>query len=142
MCGLTRGHPEDVEVLAESPSAVAILDRFGHRQGHTLVILRDHIESVAEVPWEAYASVQRLAWEGVRALSRALSPIRVYVAALGVSTPQPMSFPHHHVHLIPLYDGGEADRPAEVFTWANGVMVYEPGEAASLARSIKAAWGR
>jgi len=141
MCGLAAGHPADVEILAERPSAVAVLDRLSTRRGHVLVILRRHAESIGEMPWVEYAEVQRLAWEAARALERVLQPRRVFVAALGSAERLPMSFPHHHVHVLPLFDGGPADRPSEVLTWRHGVGLYAPGEARELGATLRRAWG-
>ncbi|MFO0591221.1 MAG: HIT family protein [Polyangiaceae bacterium] len=129
-------------VLAEDDVAIAMLDRFAARPGHSVVVLRRHVESIAELPWDEYAAVQRLAWETARALTAALSPVRVYVAALGATRRIPMSFPHHHVHVIPLTDGGEIDRPASVLTWSHGVHVFEPGEMEGFAERVRAAWPR
>lgn len=140
MCGLAAGHPADVEILAERRSAVAVLDRLGTRRGHLLVILRRHAESISEIPWAEYAEVQRLAWEAARALERALQPRRVFVAALGSAERLPMSFPHHHVHVVPLFDGGPADRPSEVLTWRHGVVLYAPEEAREIGAVLRRAW--
>jgi hypothetical protein len=46
----------------------------------------------------------------------------VFVAALGSAVQRPMSFPHVHLHVVPLADD---DRPADVFTWENGVYVFD-----------------
>lgn len=140
MCAAIAGQPRAREVLAENGAAAAMLDRFAARPGHVLIVLRRHVESVAALGWDEYAAVQRLAWEASRALTAALSPARVYVAALGATRRIATSFPHHHVHVIPLSDGGESDRPAQVLTWSNGVHVYEPGERAAWAERIRAAW--
>ena len=140
MCAIAAGFPGDVEVLASRPRAVAVLDRFASRRGHVLVVLRRHEESIAALPWDEYAEVQRLAWEAARAIERTLRPVRVFVAALGSAARLPMSFPHHHVHVIPLFDGDERDRPAEVLSWSTGVSVYEEGEANALAEALRGAW--
>jgi diadenosine tetraphosphate (Ap4A) HIT family hydrolase len=142
MCGLAGRHPADVAVLAEGRHAVVVLDRYATRRGHVLVVLRRHAEAVADLAWDEYADVQRLAWEASRALTRVLSPKRVFVAALGSPVRLPMSFPHHHVHVIPLFDGGEEDRPAAVLTWTRGVFVYDPDEVSELAASLRGAWER
>jgi diadenosine tetraphosphate (Ap4A) HIT family hydrolase len=111
------------------------------------VQVRMNVEAAAEIcgqptePWSEYVEVQRLAWEAARAMDRVLSPKRVFVAALGSAKPLPISFPHHHVHVIPLYDGGELDRPSEVLTWRNGVTLYTPEETAELGAALRAAWG-
>lgn len=140
MCGLAGGHPAEVAVIVERERAVAVVDRYATRPGHVLVVLRRHVEAVADLAWDEYAEVQRLAWEASRALTRVLSPKRVFVAALGAAVRLPMSFPHHHVHVIPTFDGGEDDRPAAVFTWTRGVLVYEPEEARELAGALRRAW--
>jgi diadenosine tetraphosphate (Ap4A) HIT family hydrolase len=140
MCGVAAGHGAEIEVLAEREGAVAVLDRYASRRGHVLVVLRRHAESITELGWEEYQGIQRLAWEAAQAVSRALRPKRVFIAALGSAERLPMSFPHQHVHVIPLFEGGEGDRPAEVFSWRRGVVVYEPEEARELATSLRAVW--
>lgn len=127
-------------VLAENAAAIATLDRFAARPGHVVVVLRRHAESLAELPWEEYSAVQRLAWEASVALQRLLAPVRIYVASLGAARRIHTSFPHHHVHVIPLGPGGESDRPADVLTWSHGVHVYERALATEWATSLRAAW--
>ena len=141
MCALVAGHPSDREVLAERPGAIAVLGRLVVRRGHVLVVLRRHVESIGAMPWSEYADVQRLAWEAACTLERGLRPRRVFVAALGSATQLPMSFPHHHVHVLPLFDGGEADRPSEVLTWRHGVSLYDGDEARELADTLRRDWG-
>jgi diadenosine tetraphosphate (Ap4A) HIT family hydrolase len=140
MCGMAAGHPPDLEILAERPAAIVVLDRLGVRPGHLLVILRRHAEMIGDIPWPEYAEVQRLAWEAACAVERALSPKRVFVAALGSAARLPMSFPHHHVHVLPLFDGGEGDRPSEVLTWRHGVLLYSADDARDLAVRLRDAW--
>jgi diadenosine tetraphosphate (Ap4A) HIT family hydrolase len=140
MCAVVARHGADLEVLAEREAAVAVLDRFAARPGHVLVVLRRHAERVGELSWAEYAAVQRLAWEAARVLEEALQPRRVYIAALGSADRRAISFPHHHVHVVPLPHGDERDRPAEVFTWARGVALYEPGEARAMAEALRRAW--
>ena len=142
MCALAAGHPSDVEVLAELPGAVAVLARIANRRGHVIVVLRRHAESIGAIPWSEYADVQRLAWETAGAMERALRPRRVFVAALGSAVQLPMSFPHHHVHVLPLFDGGDGDRPSEVLTWRHGVWLYAPEEARALADPLRQSWSQ
>jgi hypothetical protein len=44
------------------------------------------------------------------------------------------------VHVLPLYETGEGARPAHVFSWSAGVLVYEDEEARDLAARLRAAW--
>lgn len=139
MCAVAAA-PSPPGLVASNAAAVALLDRFAARPGHVVVVLRRHVEALAELPWDEYAAVQRLAWEAARALTRALAPRRIYVAALGAPRRIATSFPHHHVHVLPLAGDGEDNRPAEVLTWRNGVHVYEPGELEAFAARLRAAW--
>ncbi len=126
--------------LRETANAVAVLSRYAVRRGHVLVVLRDHREAIDELPAEDWLALSRLAWEATRALAAVLSPVRTYVAALGTVTQRANSFPHVHQHVVPLFDGGTSDRPAEVFTWQGGVLCYEPGEAEALTAQLRARW--
>jgi diadenosine tetraphosphate (Ap4A) HIT family hydrolase len=135
MCDAAR----DQEPIASSEHAIAVLDRFACRPGHVLVILRRHVEKLAELPWLEYAALQRLAYDVAGALDRVLAPRRIYVAALGSAVPLATSFPHVHLHVIPLVDGGEVDRPANVLTWANGMYVFEDGEEAAWRERLRGA---
>lgn len=140
MCALGDGFPPEAERLAESSRAVCVLDRFAARPGHVLVVLRRHVEQVASLSWDEYADVQRLSWEAARALDRAFSPRRIFVASLGAAKARVNSFPHHHVHVIPVDAGDERDRPASVLSWEHGVFVFGEGEARAMADAIRAAW--
>jgi histidine triad (HIT) family protein len=111
--------------LVASERAVAVLDRYACRPGHVLVVLRRHVESIATLEWSEYAELQQLAWRVARGLDRLFAPRRIFIAALGSAEPLAISFPHVHLHVVPLSDGGEADRPASVFTWSHGVYVFE-----------------
>jgi diadenosine tetraphosphate (Ap4A) HIT family hydrolase len=140
MCALVKRATRSAELLAESERGVALLDRFGSRPGHALVIAREHVEETTKLGWSTYAELQRLAYETTLALERALSPARTFVAVLGASETLPMSFPHFHIHVLPLYETGEGARPAHVFSWSAGVLVYEDDEARDLAARLRAAW--
>jgi len=121
MCELVRS----AEPIVASAHAVAILDRYAARPGHVLVVLRRHEEKIAGLAWPEYEAMHQLAWRLTRAIEATLSPRRIYVAALGSAVPLATSFPHVHLHVIPLSDGGESDRPANVFTWINGMYVFD-----------------
>ena len=140
MCALVRRARESAELLAENADGVVLLDRFGSRPGHAIVIARRHVEDTTALGWPVYAELQRLAYQTCAALERTLAPARTFVAVLGASAQLPMSFPHFHVHVLPLYETGEGARPAHVFSWSAGVLVYEDEEARELAARLRAAW--
>jgi len=141
MCRLIE--PDRVETLVfAAEHAVVVLDEYAATEGHLLIILRQHAESVAQLDWPMYSSVARLVWEAQGVLEAVLRPARVYTATLGAARELPMSFPHHHVHVIPVYETDERARPAHVFSWSSGVTRYEPGEAAALVARLRRAWPR
>lgn len=140
MCALVERSRACAELVRESEHGVVLLDRFGTREGHLIVISRAHVEHTHELGLDVYQDLQRLAYEGTRAVTRLLAPARVFIAVLGASIPLPMSFPHFHIHLLPVYETDERARPAHVLSWSAGVMVYEDHEAAELAERLRAAW--
>ena len=86
-----------------------------------------------------WAAASALAREAAIAAEGALDPARCYVAALGTSEAGlPMTFPHLHLHVIPVPDARL--RPREVLTWQNGVLDAEEAEWEALAESLRAAW--
>lgn len=141
MCALVADAPR-THVLCKTRKSVAVLARFGVRRGHLLVVLRRHVERFEDIGWPEWQDAQHLAWEAARAVESALGATRVYVASLGSVTQRPMTFPHHHLHVVPTYRGDRRDRPARVFTWQDGVVLQDEREAARLTRDIRAAWPR
>ena len=139
MCGLVACAPR-THVLARTRRSIAVLARFGVRRGHILVVMRRHVESWEELTAVEWKDAQGLAWIAARAVERALGASRVYVAALGSVVQRPMTFPHHHLHVVPTYRRDRRDRPAAVFTWQNGVVVHDEAEARVLSRELRAAW--
>ncbi len=137
MCAIASGEHDADLVVQRTAQGVVVVDRFAATRGHLMVVLPEHVEHVARLEWERYAALQRLAWESARALDALLAPRRIFVAALGASTPLSKTFPHLHLHVVPVYEEGEAGRPANVFSWSHGVWVYEKGEAAALASELR-----
>ena len=143
MCGLVDAYPSDVKVLAKTRHAIAVLSRYQLRRGHVLVLSRRHVETWKDVTWTEWRDVQRLAFEAARAIERAFDPVRVYAATLGANgRVAPTSFPHLHVHVVPIYEDDERGKPANVFTWRHGLSKPTAREANALQRALVAAWKR
>ena len=139
MCLLAEKRSAPAPVY-EDDQIVVVLDRFAAREGHLLVIARDHVEGLTELGWDKYSALQRVAFDAARAIEAVLTPRRFYVAALGAPQAVPMSFPHFHLHVIPLFEADDSARPARVFSWTDGVVVYEDHEACELADKLRRAW--
>lgn len=140
MCALVERASRSPELLAESERGVVMLDRFGSRPGHAIVIAKEHVEETTKLGFPTYAELQHLAYDAAVTLERVLSPVRTFVAVLGASAQLPMSFPHFHIHVLPVYETGEGARPAHVFSWSAGVLVYDDAEARELAARLRSAW--
>lgn len=139
MCALAEGR-DRMLVIAQEPAGSVVLDRFGNRAGHLLVIGRRHVARGTELGWPEYSELQRLAYQACQALESLLSPLRVYVAALGSQQELPMTYAHYHLHVVPVAEEGERGRPAQVFSWNEGVVTYTDAEAAELVTDVKRAW--
>jgi histidine triad (HIT) family protein len=138
ICALRDGAAGPRWTIAEGEHAIVLLSRYALRWGHALVAIRGHVENFSEVTDAAWAEASSLALRTARALERALSPRRVYVASLGAAAPDlPMSSPHLHLHVVPLHDPG--DRPSAVFTLSEGTYDGTAEEWAELRERLSAA---
>jgi diadenosine tetraphosphate (Ap4A) HIT family hydrolase len=99
--------PDAGRIAHASALAIAIRDGFPVSPGHTLVIPRRHVSSLAELMDEEAAAVWALLGEARRRLHAELRPEGYN---LGVNDGQAagQTVMHLHVHLIPRYRG---DRP-------------------------------
>jgi diadenosine tetraphosphate (Ap4A) HIT family hydrolase len=140
LCAIANGGAVPAP-LVETDRALVVLDRFGRRRGHLIVISKVHVERVSEIDRDLFMEVQELAYEAMSALDSALRPVQVFTAVLGATVPVPMSFGHFHAHVIPVYESDERARPARVLSWSEGVVVYDDAEASALRDEILAAWG-
>lgn len=139
MCALAA--QRDARLVIEAgPDGCVVLDRFGNRAGHLLVIGARHVEHATELTWSEYAALQRLAYDACHALEQVLAPKRIYTAALGSTSEQPMTFSHFHLHVVPVMEDDERARPAQVFSWSEGVVSYADAEADQLVTQLKRAW--
>jgi len=139
ICALRDGRAGPTYALARAERAVVILTRYALREGHLLVLAREHVTTFTELDLETWEEMSRLAFRAARALERALSPLRCFVASLGAPRPDLlMSSPHHHLHVVPIYAAD--DKPSAVLCWDRGVLVAEEAEWAELCRALAAAW--
>jgi len=139
-CELVHSKPEGLNVVAEGEHGIVLLNRFAQRRGHLIVWAKRHVEHVHELDRSGYAGLQSLAYDACVALQQALAPTRVFSAVLGSTTPRPNSYPHLHVHVIPVYERDERARPARVLSWSEGIGVYDDAEAAALTQQLRASW--
>ncbi|HEY7653086.1 MAG TPA: HIT family protein [Methylomirabilota bacterium] len=96
-CRIARGE-EPAAVVLESPAVVAFLDHRPLFPGHCLVVPREHVETLGELPprltGPVFDAVSRLA----RAVETALAADGSFVA---VNNRVSQSVPHLHAHVVP-----------------------------------------
>ena len=114
MCALNQRRDPEL-VLKQDAHGTVVLDRFGNRYAHLLVVARRHVEHATQLSWLEYGALQRLAYEANQALEKVVEPQRVFIAALGARDPQPMTFSHFHLHVLPV-PKDDADRAFNVAT--------------------------
>ena len=97
-CAIVAGEREAAHVVHENDIVVAFLDHRPLFPGHTLVVPRDHLETVVDLPSDLvgpyFAEVQRLA----AAVPTAMDAQGSFVAMNNVVS---QSVPHLHTHVVP-----------------------------------------
>lgn len=82
--------------IAETADFLAFLDVFPCAKGHVLVIPKEEIDYLFDLPTETYTSLMAFAKSIVPAIEQAVPCKRVGMAVVGLEVP------HAHIHLIPL----------------------------------------
>jgi histidine triad (HIT) family protein len=96
-CRIVTGAAE-ASVVADRDGCLAFLDQRPVFPGHVLVIPREHIETLPDLPPEVRDRVFALAQRIAEALPRALDAHGTFVAVNNVVS---QSVPHMHVHVVP-----------------------------------------
>jgi histidine triad (HIT) family protein len=96
-CEIVKGE-RPAHLVLESVDAVAFLDARPLFKGHTLLVPRDHVETLTDLPEEAlgpyFAHARRLAG----AMEEVLGAAGSFVA---MNNRVSQSVPHLHVHVVP-----------------------------------------
>ena len=87
--------------IYEDENFFVFLDAFPLAKGHTLVIPKQEIDYLFDLPDTLYSDMQMLAKKVAVALKQAVPCKRIGVAVLGLEVP------HAHIHLVPM--NSEAD---------------------------------
>lgn len=96
-CRIAQGKESGALVL-EGPAVVAFLDHRPLFPGHTLVIPREHVETLGDLPGPLTAPLFDAAGAVARALEAGLGADGSFVA---VNNRVSQSVPHLHVHVVP-----------------------------------------
>lgn len=105
-CRIVRGELP-AYVVYETDRVMAFLDRHPVSRGHTLVVPKEHVETIYDAAGMSYV------WEAIVAVANAmrdaLDPAGMNVDQNNGAVAGQEVF-HLHSHLIPRYTGGETDR--------------------------------
>ncbi|TVQ66233.1 MAG: HIT family protein [Balneolaceae bacterium] len=87
--------------IAENSTHIAFLDISPVSEGHTLVVPKQEIDYLFELPDSLLAESVIFAKKVATALDRTLKPLRTGVVVEGLEVP------HAHIHLVPIYREGQ-----------------------------------
>ena len=130
-CRIVAGQ-EPAEVVLETGTALAFLDTRPVFKGHVLVVPRDHIPTLTEVPDDQLAPLLAAARTLAQAMKDALGAQGSFVA---LNNTVSQSVPHLHLHVVPRTKGDGL----RGFFWPR--VRYAEGEAAGYAARLRATVG-
>ena len=137
MCGLVARTIGAVHVVYEDQEHVVLLPRYVRKWGQMTVIPKVHVTRFEDISADLWARSNALAFRAARAIERAAKPIRTFIASTGSCAGELLNSSQHlHIHVVPLQV--PQDRPADVFSWREGVYVGEPQEWADLLAAYRA----
>jgi histidine triad (HIT) family protein len=117
----------------EDEHTLAFLDVGPASRGHTLVICKEELPTLLDLPPDLLAAVARSVQTVARAIMAALQPDGLNIVQNnGAASGQ--TVPHYHVHIIPRWEGDNALRH-----WKPGTST--PDELKELAAAISAQMG-
>ncbi len=141
MCAIRDHKVGPTYVVYENDEQLVSLPRYVRRWGQLNVMPKAHVTTFAEVDEEVWARTNRLALHAARVAERVMRPRRVYLASTGSSAGElTQTSVHLHIHVIPLYLPD--DKPADIFSWTEGVYVAEHDEWEELRARYREAWGQ
>ena len=141
MCAIRDRQVGDTHVLYEDEEQLVSLPRYVRRWGHVSVLPKAHVTSYLHVDPAVWARSNALALKAARVIERVMKPIRCYLASTGSTAGElTQTSAHLHVHVIPLYLPD--DKPADVFSWSDGIYVAERAEWEELRARYADDWAR
>ena len=141
MCAITARAVGPVYAIHEDDEALVFLPRYVRAWGTLMIIPKPHATTYAAIDPALWTRANALALAAARVVETVHNPARCYIASIGSNTGTQellQSSKHLHLHVIPVAD--PSTRPADIFSWADGVWVAEPAEWEQLQADYRAAW--
>lgn len=95
-CHFVRDASACVPVF-ETDHALAFMSLYAINEGHLLVIPKEHVENIEDVPADQYVDLMSAVQRACRAVSRAIRPKRTGMIVAG------FDIAHVHVHVVPMH---------------------------------------
>lgn len=125
-------------IIEKSKNITVLLSEYPRTWGQIMVLLNQHLTSFNQLSKEQWSEFSEKLLLATQINEKVLNPLRCYVASTGASDNLPMTCPHIHFNVIPVYN--EDDRPSNIFTWKNGLYAAEKDEWEELFNEIKKEW--
>ena len=113
--------------VAEDNHSIAFLDIAPLKKGHVLVVPKQEVDQLFDLPLDSYTSLQQFARKVAKAMKRVLPCERIGVAVIGLEVP------HAHIHLIPINNMSDMD-------FGQPKLRVIPTDMEEIARSIQEAF--
>jgi histidine triad (HIT) family protein len=115
--------------IAEDETSYAFLDINPVQKGHVLVVPKQEVDYLFDLPEDNYVSLQLFARKVAKAIEKVIPCERIGVAVIG------LEIAHAHIHLIPINGIHDLDfsKPKATLT---------PGEFKELAQKIEEAFSQ
>ncbi|WP_248964609.1 HIT family protein [Sphaerisporangium perillae] len=138
ICAVVAGDPEQVEeVVFEDDHHIAFLARYATMVGYVLVAPKAHLEHVVrDLDEQAFLRLMRVVRSVALAVESVVPSERTYLLSLGSR----QGNAHLHWHVAPLPPGVPYEQQQyHALMSENGIIPWEPEQAASLAERIRTA---
>ena len=111
----------------EDENVLAFLDIFPCSKGHTVVIPKQHVESLFDVSMEEWDHLQRGVREAMRRVQQILQPDGFNIG-INERPIAGQAVPHSHWHIIPRYEGDGGGSMHSIVKNVGGISVGDVAE--------------
>lgn len=132
-CSIASGETP-ADIVLDEPDFLGFLDRRPVFKGHVLLVPRQHVDTLLELPPDLHAGLVESAQRLARAAVEGLGAQGTFVATNNVVS---QSVPHLHVHIVPRTKGDGL----RGFFWPR-TRYHDEAESAAYAERLRGALAR
>ena len=132
LCKIAK-HEVDAAIVCENDHIIAILDRFPATRGHVLILPKEHIENIYEMPVETGMEIMRIAISVCNGIKLILRPDGLnLIQANGEAGGQTID--HFHLHIVPRYNNDSV-----ILKFGHGSVPADRNELINTAAAVRRA---